>query len=185
MIMNRRIFVAIVLPPEIKKSIIEWQNVHSEIPVRWVRPENLHITLVPPWYADENEIYETAKSINSCLEKLNQFEINIKKIEYGPRQDAPRLIWAGGEFSEGFTELKRNVESALFQNPQTGFLAPEQKKTAIHVTLARFRPGELLVLPELSSTEVSWKFVFDEFVLLESELKRGGAAYAILNLFAI
>jgi len=41
-----RIFIAINLPEKLKKELSLFQNRWPEIPARWTRPDNLHVTLV-------------------------------------------------------------------------------------------------------------------------------------------
>ena len=54
--MKRRVFVAIPVPERVRLKIAAWQRAHADIPVRWTKPENLHITVIPPWYVNEDEI---------------------------------------------------------------------------------------------------------------------------------
>jgi len=41
-----RIFIAINLPANLKKELSMAQNRWPELPARWTKPENLHITLL-------------------------------------------------------------------------------------------------------------------------------------------
>lgn len=180
--MKRRVFLGIPVPEEVKRLIAAWQSTHAEIPVRWIKPENLHITLVPPWYMMEDELYESAKMIERTVSDVTPFVIVFEKVLFGPSGQPPRLIWAEGDTLDEFKNLKISIEKTLLQNFKTGFLKQESRPAKLHLTLARFRPGSIPNFTELNE-KVDWKFEAVEIAFMESELKRGGAEYTILQKF--
>jgi len=180
--MKRRIFIAILLPEDIKKDIVDWQKNHLYLQVRWIKPENLHITLAPPWYADENELHETVKVIIESIREFPSFEVDFKDIFPGPPGNAPRLIWAEGKTPEEFISLKERVENSLFDN-KTGFLRKEKRQPKLHLTVARFNPA-MAKLPEFRE-KINWNFIAEKAALMQSQLKRGGAEYAVLQKFIL
>lgn len=181
--MRRRVFLAIPVPEKAKRLIATWQRAHVHIPVRWIKPENLHITLVPPWYAAEDELYESVKAIERAAAGAMPFAVVFEKALWGPTGGAPRLIWAAGEPPQEFNNLRISIEGALFENSGTGFIRKEMRPAKLHLTLARLRPGYTKNLPPLEDT-VDWKFEINEILLMEPELKREGAEYAILQTFS-
>jgi 2'-5' RNA ligase len=87
-----RVFIGIKIGEELQKKILEWEKYYKNLPVRWLAPENLHITLIPPW---EENIIEKAKGKLESIKK-GKFEIVFDKISFGPDSRYPRLIWAEG-----------------------------------------------------------------------------------------
>jgi len=43
---RRRVFIAINLPGNIRKKLAEYQKKWPELPIRWTKQDNIHITLV-------------------------------------------------------------------------------------------------------------------------------------------
>ncbi|QQG45267.1 MAG: hypothetical protein HYW89_04710 [Candidatus Sungiibacteriota bacterium] len=94
--MKRRVFIAIPVPENMKKKAGEWQKKHADLKVRWIKPENLHITVIPPWYVDENQLYEVARLLPFTLKGLESFPILFSKVLLGPPGQQSRLLWAEG-----------------------------------------------------------------------------------------
>lgn len=174
---KRRVFIAIPVPGDIKKEIAVWQKRHSHIPIRWIKEDNLHITVVPPWYVTDDEIRSVVIALKGAVLGLVSFSAIFEKILFGPPNQPARLIWAEGETPEEFAELKMRLENTL-----TSFIKKEKRQPKLHLTIARFRSGSIDPLPELNG-KIDWKFEVNSIVLMESKLKRTGAEYAALQSF--
>jgi len=62
---KRRVFVAIGISSQLKEKIAYWQKKWNHLSVRWIKPENMHVTLIPPWYTTEvDKVIEDLKSVN-------------------------------------------------------------------------------------------------------------------------
>ena len=48
-----RVFIGIKVSKQLQKKVREWRKIHADLPVRWIKDRNLHMTLVPPWYEDD------------------------------------------------------------------------------------------------------------------------------------
>jgi len=48
-----RVFIGIKASKILQKRVARWQREHRDLPVRWIKNRNLHLTLVPPWYEDD------------------------------------------------------------------------------------------------------------------------------------
>lgn len=180
MIMKKRIFVAIHVPDQIKKEILSWQEKHSFLSVRWIKPENLHITLVPPWYADNQGVEETVGILEKKTENFNSFPVDFSQVNYGPDKNRPRLIWAEGDTPKEFGDLKADIEDSFLLNESIGFRKKEKRPPKLHLTIARFN-----FLKNLVSLDglVNWSFQTDTVEILESKLKKTGAEYSVLRSF--
>lgn len=182
--MKRRLFVAISIPPKIKEEVALWQRRHPDFNVRWIKPDNLHLTVVPPWYAEDAELHHIENELRQALNGFKPFSVHFQRIFYGPPRPEVRLIWAEGETPEEFKSLKSSIELALSGNPETGFVKKENRPPKLHLTIARFEPAPMKKLPQLDEA-VNWKFTIDEVALMESVLKREGAEYITLRKFEI
>ena len=170
---RHRVFIAINLPEDIKRSLAPFQKMWSDIPVKWVRPENLHITLEFLGYVKDEELVEIFKNTQEITLKHSVFDINLTKICYGPLNKPPRMIWAVGEESKELSSLKKDLAE------DQGFI--------VHITLGRLRKWEWQRIepedrPEIDQ-DIDLNFTVNSIEIMESVLKRGGSEYKELSSF--
>lgn len=184
---KRRIFIAINLPEKIKKQLKEYREQHEELPVRWTKTNNLHLTLVFIGYVDNEQMLEACKITRKVAEETEPFFINFKRIITGPvalrqAQGKPRMIWLEGEVNEELARLKSRLEEALLAG-NTGLQKAETRSFSPHLTLARVKSGEQEA--GLNATDVETKFSLqldvNSIEVMESDLKFDGAEYATLE----
>lgn len=170
---RHRVFIAINLPENIKRSLAPFQKRWPEIPVRWTRPENLHITLEFLGYVKDEELVEILKNTQEIALRHSVFDINLNKICYGPPNKPPRMIWAVGEESKELSSLKKDLG--------------DDQKFVPHITLGRLRKWEWQRLdsedrPEINEN-IDLQFTVNSIELMESVLRRGGPEYKELSSF--
>lgn len=182
--MNHRIFIAINLPSEIKKELNKFQRKWIELPARWVKPENLHLTLIFLGYIKDKDLLKILTAVKEVALSYNPFFINFNKICYGPpNKPLPRLVWVESERNKDLNVLKNKLEKSLeeinipFQKEEREFIA--------HITLARIKTWEFRQIePEERieiNEEINLKFEVDSIEVMESRLKKSGAQYTILE----
>ncbi len=182
--MRHRIFIAINLPEDIKKKFLDYQRKWSELPIRWVKKENLHITLIFLGYLTNEELIDVCKITKEKAEKHQSFSLTLNKTCYGPpKKMPPRMVWIEGEKSESLTGLKNDLEKSFFD---FGILRNTEKRAfSPHITLGRIRQWEWQrIEPEERldvSEDISLSFEVQSIEVMESQLKRGGAEYVILE----
>ncbi len=174
--MRHRIFIAINLPENIKKKLADYQKRWPEMPIRWTKPGNIHITLAFLGYINDEELLETCKTVKEMALRHSVFSVNLNKICYGPPQKMPpRMIWAVGEKSEDFTSLRDDLDKSLSEN----------REFSPHITLGRIRKWEWQRIepeerPEVQE-DISLSFSVNSIEVMESQLKKGGPEYTILE----
>jgi len=196
--MRHRVFIAINLPEDIKEKLTDYQAKWPELPIRWTKKDNLHITLMFLGYLSDEELLEVLKSTKEAVSKHQPFFINLKKIIYGPpKKLPPRMIWAEGEKSKELGKLQKDLENSLLSSEafspaealaKTGAkedLTIEARPYAPHITLGRIKAWEFRKIepeekPEVNE-EINLNFEVNSIEVMESELKRGGAEYAVLE----
>jgi len=125
--MRHRVFVAINLPENIKNKLAEYQEKRPDLPVRWTKKENLHITLIFLGYLIDEELLEVCNITEEIASKNQSFFINLKKIIYGPpKKIPPRLVWVEGEKSEELGKLQKDLENSFLTSRATA----KAKKTS-------------------------------------------------------
>lgn len=182
--MRRRVFIAINLPEDIKKELISYQSRWPDLPCRWTKKENLHVTLAFLGYLADEEILKTCKIAKEAASRNESFFINLKKIIYGPPKKTPRMVWAEGEKSIELGKLQKDLESSL-AGLSTELENERGRGYVFHITLGRLRQWEFRQIepeerPQVNE-EINLSFEVNSIEVMESQLKRGGAEYTILE----
>lgn len=182
---RHRVFIAINLPEDIRKKLAEYQNKWPELPIRWTKPDNIHITLIFLGYITDEELLEVSKITKEVVLRHSPFFVNLSKICYGPpKKMPPRMIWVEGEKSKEFASLKDDLEKSLLESQKVRF-SPEDREFSLHITLGRIRKWEWqrIESEERSNIdeEINFNFSVDSIEVMESVLKRGGPEYTILE----
>ena len=178
-----RIFIAINLPEEIKRELISYQEKWPELPIRWTRKDNLHITLSFIGPVNDEEIPGICQAAREAAGRHEPFSINFKKICYGPPgKIPPRMVWVEGEKSRELGELQQDLENSI-SNINTG--KSEKRDYAPHLTLGRIKEWEFKKIepeerPEVE-TDINLDFDVNSIEVMESKLRRVGPEYAVLE----
>jgi 2'-5' RNA ligase len=184
--MRKRIFIAINLPEKIKKELEKFQIRFSELPARWVKPENLHITLAFLGYVRDEDLPKVIETTKEVALRHSPFSINLVKVCYAPpKVKPPRMVWVIGERNQELGNLQNDLQDSLtrINIPQ---LKEERERTFIpHITLARIRKWEFRQMepderPWINQ-EINLSFEVNLIEIMESHLKRSGAEYEILE----
>jgi len=179
--MRRRIFIAINFPENIKKRLYEYQKKWIDLPCRWTKKENIHITLAFLGYLTEEELLKAIDITKEVTLRHGPFSINLIKILYGPPKKPPRMVWIEGEESEELGKLQMDLENS-FKGLQ---YKKEARPYAPHITLGRLREWEFRRIepeekPEINE-KISLNFFVESIEVMESELKKTGPEYTILE----
>jgi len=167
---GRRVFVGLPAGRELVEAVGEFRQVHAGLKVRWVKPENLHLTLVPPWQC--LDVDAVCQSLRAEAARQTSFNVVFERVSFGPDKRRPRLIWAIGKAPAGMPELAGNLLTA------TEAPGEARKSFLLHLTIARFNSQELDAMGTRKLHEpVSWPGTLDTLCLYESFLKPGGAEY--------
>ncbi|MCX6759480.1 MAG: RNA 2',3'-cyclic phosphodiesterase [Candidatus Nealsonbacteria bacterium] len=183
--MRHRVFVAINLPENIKNKLAEYQEKMPDLPVRWTKKENLHITLMFLGYLIDEELFEVCNITKEIASKNQSFSINLKKIIYGPpKKIPPRLVWVEGEKSEELGKLQKDLENSFLTSPVKG-LESESRPYTSHISLGRIKTWEFKQIepeerPEINE-DINSSFEVNSIEVMESQLKRTGPYYTILE----
>lgn len=182
---RHRIFIAINLPEDIKKELADYQEKWPEMPIRWTKKDNIHITLIFLGYLNDEEIIEVCKITKETAIKEKSFLVSLIKICYGPpKKMPPRMIWAIGKRSEEFTALRDGLKKSLLSSGVVRFLS-SKREFFPHITLGRIRQMEWRRIepeerPEIEE-DINLSFEVESIDIMESILKRGGPEYTVLE----
>lgn len=180
---KKRLFIAINLPEKIKNKLFDYQRKWGNLPVRWTPKINLHITLVFIGYVSDDEMYEICNLVKGVAKRHDAFNINFKKIILGPPDKPPRMFWVEGEKSEELAKLRDDLEGSLFNSSVSGFKNKEVRAYRPHITLGRIQHERWKELNPCPTVDEIFEraFLVETIDVMESELKRTGAEYTILE----
>jgi 2'-5' RNA ligase len=136
-------------------------------------------------YLADEELLEVINIAKEVASRNQPFSINLKKIIYGPpKKMPPRMVWVEGEESEELGKLQKDLENSLLTSPVKG-IESESRPYAPHITLGRIKEWEFRKIepeerPEVNE-EINLNFEVNSIEVMESELKKGGPNYAILE----
>src|SRR5258708_15374124 len=179
-----RLFVALEIPSSVRENLADLlTSLRAVSPqTRWVRPENLHVTLkfigeVPQ---------ENLAGIQSALAGVRSDQpviLDFRGLGFFPNEKHPRVFWAGIEASPNFKILAAEIEQAT---EKLG-ISHERRPFSPHLTLARFEPPRLPEQLRASIQEHSARdfgsLRTNQFQLIESKLKSSGAEYTTVESF--
>ncbi|MGC1617829.1 MAG: RNA 2',3'-cyclic phosphodiesterase [Candidatus Acidiferrum sp.] len=184
-----RLFVALEIPAAVRDNLAtlieDLRALSSQLAdkrPRWVRPENLHVTLK---FIGEvaNAKLEGIRGALSEVRSSVPVEMDFCGLGFFPNEKHPGVLWAGLNASPNLPALAANVDRAL----ETRGFAREQRAFTPHLTLARFEPPglhEKLRAAIQKSAELEFgSCQANEFHLIESKLKPSGAEYTSLASF--
>jgi 2'-5' RNA ligase len=184
-----RSFIAIELPDGVKRGLRELQaqlKAGSQAPIKWVDPENIHLTLKFLGNVAAGRIEAIAAAMTNAVKGTTPFSLEVKELGVFPNPRRVQIVWVGlGGETEKLAGLQQRIESAM---ARLGF-APENRRFTPHLTLARLRdratPNERERLGQLiaeTEFEASQSFNVDSVKLMRSQLTPQGPIYSQLSL---
>src|SRR3989338_713711 len=112
-----RTFIAIELPSEIKNYLaaLEDQLKTTRADVKWVKPDNIHLTLKFLGEINDEPLEKIKEILNSVTADKSSFSLRLASLGAFPKTNYPRVIWVGidngdKETKEIAKELERKIE---------------------------------------------------------------------------
>ena len=180
-----RTFVAVPLDSGIRQRAVALQGQLGQAgtPVKWVEPENLHVTMLFLGEVDAREVLDVCRSVQNAAEAIPPFEIEVTGLGGFPNLRRPRTLWIGvGEGAAEMVGLHDALEGPLLE---LGCYRREERRFTPHITLGRVKSEQtgpdlvtaLLKLPDWRAGEVR----ATEVHVLSSELTPKGPVYSVLS----
>lgn len=168
-----RLFVAIDLPGEVKTDLV---RLCSGVPgAKWVRPEQMHLTLRFIGEVDEQQLDTIRKALTGI--RSSPFGMALRSVGQFPPKGTARVLWVGLDTPPALNQLQRQIETAVVASG----IAPESRAFSAHITLARLKtPAHPESIRQFLTRQVdfhSGSIPVHEFVLYSSILARDGSTY--------
>lgn len=181
-----RTFLALELPDALAAKLRELLQLYSRATpqgVNWVKPDNLHLTLLFIGDVHEHLIKGIDARLQDLLAQMNAFTFRAEGLELFPARE-PRLLWLKlSTPDQRILQLNRILQKEL---ENLGAM-PDPKALKLHVTLARLKQN----LPESLARELlQYPFdhdpqAYDTLNLYRSVLNPSGPKYSVINSYKL
>ncbi len=172
---KKKIFVEIDVPNNLRKRLAQQIAPWADLPIKWMKEENFHITVAFVGYVDESMIPEICEKVSQAVENIESFELEFDQIVLGPDPKDPKMVQLTGQPNVDLGMLNEEVERSLDMRPTA------HKEFRPHITLGRIRKikwDELIEKPEIFE-KIKVSMSVDSVSIMES--KGGGAEYVSLE----
>jgi 2'-5' RNA ligase len=183
-----RTFVGIEITEEIRNRIIDISRRLKKIDshVKWVKPENVHITLYFLGDINPQEQHDVEEILQFSVKDMKPFPVRVRGLGGFPRVEAPRVLWVGvknetDELGQIYRAIQKEVtKRSIGENRERQGYTP-------HITVARLkvRPNRKLINEVKNlSDELCGSFSIGEVVLFKSTLTSSGSVYEVIDKFS-
>jgi 2'-5' RNA ligase len=178
----KRLFAAIKIHPS-ARYISLFNEITSSLRherIKWVEPENTHLTLKFFGETDETKIPAIRQSIETAVAQSKPFTLKITNTGiFGSRYD-PKVIWFGIEKNSVLEDLAQNIFNEL---SKCGW-EKDRQNFVPHLTIGRIKelkdkPLFQKIIGKYNTVEIQEENV-TEVILYESILRREGPLYVIV-----
>jgi 2'-5' RNA ligase len=174
------LFIALTPPADVQRAV--WEAFAPlrarDLPVKWVPPEGVHLTLKFLGDVAEERREELIVALKSAVDGTHPIALAVKGAGAFPDFDRPRVFWAGVESDPALELLADGVERRF---APLGFPS-EARAFRPHLTIGRAarnaRPRDFSGLGALAGDlSVESAAVVDGVDLVQSLLRPAGAVY--------
>lgn len=140
--MKRKIFISLDIPERDRKRLARLAEKWHDLPVKWTRANNLHITLAFLGFIMETDLPEICQKVAVAAQKNTIFDLEFDEISLFPSVEEPQAIALIGRPSTELKNLVNDLEDAL------GIAYAPRKSFRPHLTLGRIRKNKWAEMEE-------------------------------------
>ncbi|RJQ14024.1 RNA 2',3'-cyclic phosphodiesterase [Candidatus Parcubacteria bacterium] len=177
---QHRIFIAINFPEAIREKLFDLCASWHDMPFRWTKKDDIHITLVFVGYLVDEQLLKVIDCLKEAWRGIEPFEIRLEEITLAPTAKNPRYIWVHVKAPQELQKLHDSIENKL------NFAGIRFKRDYYpykpHITLGRRIMGRgEFEAKEVLSESLNLTISVKSFEIMESFLSRGGARYQMIQ----
>ena len=176
--MKKRIFIAINLPDDIKRTLLSYEKRWRNLHIRWTNFNKMHITVEFLGEVNRNGLDAILLAAENTAVEIKPFDIRLDKIVLGPDPAQARMFWVIIYIDSYLMKFKNLMDENLKRN---NFI-PEAREFKPHITLARAR-GNQLKGKQTNIALTNLRFRAESVEVIESQLHSGGARYKVVESF--
>ena len=174
------------MPGPVRKALEDVQSSLKQLKIRarWVRAENIHLTLKFLGETRSSQIDAVQKAAAASCIGTGELSLALGRVGAFPSSSRPRVVWVGLEGDiPGLVSLAGRLDRGL---QALGF-RPEERPFSPHLTIARVRPdaslqeqAEIGAALSRARPPASLRFTASEVSLIRSQLRPEGPLYTCL-----
>ena len=176
--MKKRIFIAISLPDDIKRTLLSYEKRWRNLHIRWTNFKKMHLTVEFLGEVNRSGLNAILLAAENTAMEIKPFDIRLDKIVLGPDPAQARMFWTTIYIDSCLMKFKNSMDENLKQN---NFI-PEEREFKPHITLARAR-GNQLKGKQTNITLTKLRFRVESVEVMQSQLHSGGARYKVVESF--
>ncbi|MEW5913664.1 MAG: RNA 2',3'-cyclic phosphodiesterase [Thermodesulfobacteriota bacterium] len=189
-----RSFVALEMPAAVKEHAaqIVRRLKASGADVKWVPPDNLHLTLKFLGEVDPVRLPELIAALEGACAGRPALHLSVAGCGAFPKPSAPRVVWLG---LEGQTAELAGLAAAMEEAMEPLGFEPEDRPFQAHLTLGRLRQGRRRAKTPPSAPltrslaslagHTGPEFVAARVALMQSTLTPSGSVYDPLHVITL
>lgn len=176
-----RAFIALSLPPELQQRVGELQSeLAGRLPGgRWVKPEQLHLTLRFFPSLPEECLDRIRRIMLSIGDFCAPFAVRLEGFGAFPHLARPRVFWLGLEPADPIVQLQNRLDRTLREAGFEGDSRPFKP----HLTVGRVKTPVAAAAPVAARFD-RWSggtWTVTQMILYRSDLTRSGAIHTSLH----
>ncbi len=184
-----RTFIGVDLGPQVRHRVVALQEKLAEAAaaVKWVEPENLHVTMLFLGEVEDREIPDVCRCVADSCRAVSSFTLSVEGAGCFPHPRRPRVLWVGvHQGAQELVALHDALEPPLLA---LGCYRREERHYTPHVTLGRVKNAPATDgLAAALTKHAGWKagtVEVQEVLVMSSELTRDGPEYTVLSRAAL
>jgi 2'-5' RNA ligase len=183
-----RCFVAIALPPPVRKLLVQVQDAlrRADADVKWVEEQNLHLSLKFLGDLDDEALSRLKGILSAEAPRWPAMELTYAGVGTFPEQGDPRVVWAG---CGGDLEKLAGLAAAIERAAEQAGVPREHKPFVAHLTIGRVKSARNVKRLQASIANQRQvplgKDGMKEFVLYRSTLTNKGPIYESIASFPL
>ncbi len=186
--MAMRTFIALPVPEAVKIRLVglqqEWRPVAPGGGIRWVRPEQMHLTLSFLGEVDAGRQGDLIQAVRSACQGFCSFPLEAYGTGFFPDSRRPRVLWVG---LRGETDQLGRLEQSVAKTVASFAEKEENRAFSPHLTLARIKSLSAAETRRLAAEVADrsacglggWRA--DRVEIICSELRPEGSRYTCLG----
>lgn len=185
-----RTFLAFEVEKRVHDRVVQMtgQFKNMDRNVRWVRPENAHVTIHFFGEVEQVDVPEIESIIGKAVEHISPFEVEVRGISAFPSLERASVVWYGIVMHENLLAVYNAVRDGLMGKDLVEKL--ETRVYTPHLTAGRVRRrinSQLLQELRIHGRESFGTFTVYSLVLFKSTLSGSGRGpvYDKLSIFEL
>lgn len=178
-----RVFIGIKLNNSVKEEINKVLRPFKKIstPLKWVKPENIHLTLKFIGEISEEKYLQIKESLTNNNFNIKPFNLKFSGLGRFGRGNNINIFWVGIENNNELKNLFKEIENRL----ENINIKKDTREFKPHITLGRNKKqfnfkSFFKILDEYNNQFIS-EVKVDSFQIFKSELSYSGPTHTILK----